>query len=89
MIPKIKLYLDLIRWNRPAGWLLLLPPLRDTASGCAAPTCTPWGAGSRAVALPLRVSGAGGGSRGTLAVSARLLLAHSVVLRTEAVGEQE
>jgi 4-hydroxybenzoate polyprenyltransferase len=26
MIPKIKLYLDLIRWNRPAGWLLLLWP---------------------------------------------------------------
>ena len=23
---KIKLYLDLIRWNRPAGWLLLLWP---------------------------------------------------------------
>jgi 4-hydroxybenzoate polyprenyltransferase len=26
MTPKIKLYLDLIRWNRPAGWLLLLWP---------------------------------------------------------------
>ena len=26
MISKIKLYLDLIRWNRPAGWLLLLWP---------------------------------------------------------------
>ena len=26
MIPKIKLYLDLIRWNRPAGWLLLVWP---------------------------------------------------------------
>ena len=26
MILKLKLYLDLIRWNRPAGWLLLLWP---------------------------------------------------------------
>jgi 4-hydroxybenzoate polyprenyltransferase len=26
MTEKIKLYLDLIRWNRPAGWLLLLWP---------------------------------------------------------------
>lgn len=26
MIDKIKLYLDLIRWDRPAGWLLLLWP---------------------------------------------------------------
>ncbi|OYU11491.1 MAG: 4-hydroxybenzoate polyprenyltransferase [Comamonadaceae bacterium PBBC1] len=26
MIDKLKLYLDLIRWNRPAGWLLLLWP---------------------------------------------------------------
>ena len=26
MTDKIKLYLDLIRWNRPAGWLLLLWP---------------------------------------------------------------
>lgn len=26
MIPKLNLYLDLIRWNRPAGWLLLLWP---------------------------------------------------------------
>ena len=26
MITKLKLYLDLIRWNRPAGWLLLLWP---------------------------------------------------------------
>ena len=26
MSDKIKLYLDLIRWNRPAGWLLLLWP---------------------------------------------------------------
>ena len=26
MTNKIKLYLDLIRWNRPAGWLLLLWP---------------------------------------------------------------
>ncbi len=26
MTKKIKLYLDLIRWNRPAGWLLLLWP---------------------------------------------------------------
>jgi len=26
MTTKIKLYLDLIRWNRPAGWLLLLWP---------------------------------------------------------------
>ena len=26
MIEKLKLYLDLIRWNRPAGWLLLLWP---------------------------------------------------------------
>jgi 4-hydroxybenzoate polyprenyltransferase len=26
MTPKIKLYLDLIRWNRPAGWLLSLWP---------------------------------------------------------------
>lgn len=26
MAEKIKLYLDLIRWNRPAGWLLLLWP---------------------------------------------------------------
>ena len=26
MIEKFKLYLDLIRWNRPAGWLLLLWP---------------------------------------------------------------
>ena len=26
MIDKFKLYLDLIRWNRPAGWLLLLWP---------------------------------------------------------------
>jgi 4-hydroxybenzoate polyprenyltransferase len=24
--PRLKLYLDLIRWNRPAGWLLLLWP---------------------------------------------------------------
>ena len=23
---KLSLYLDLIRWNRPAGWLLLLWP---------------------------------------------------------------
>jgi 4-hydroxybenzoate polyprenyltransferase len=26
MIDRLKLYLDLIRWNRPAGWLLLLWP---------------------------------------------------------------
>ena len=26
MTTKLKLYLDLIRWNRPAGWLLLLWP---------------------------------------------------------------
>ena len=26
MLGKLKLYLDLIRWNRPAGWLLLLWP---------------------------------------------------------------
>ena len=26
MTEKLKLYLDLIRWNRPAGWLLLLWP---------------------------------------------------------------
>ncbi len=26
MVAKLKLYLDLIRWNRPAGWLLLLWP---------------------------------------------------------------
>ena len=26
MREKISLYLDLIRWNRPAGWLLLLWP---------------------------------------------------------------
>jgi 4-hydroxybenzoate polyprenyltransferase len=26
VLPKLKLYLDLIRWNRPAGWLLLLWP---------------------------------------------------------------
>lgn len=26
MTPKLNLYLDLIRWNRPAGWLLLLWP---------------------------------------------------------------
>jgi len=26
MTDKLKLYLDLIRWNRPAGWLLLLWP---------------------------------------------------------------
>lgn len=26
MIRKLRLYLDLIRWNRPAGWLLLLWP---------------------------------------------------------------
>jgi 4-hydroxybenzoate polyprenyltransferase len=26
MFDKLKLYLDLIRWNRPAGWLLLLWP---------------------------------------------------------------
>lgn len=26
MLSKLKLYLDLIRWNRPAGWLLLLWP---------------------------------------------------------------
>jgi 4-hydroxybenzoate polyprenyltransferase len=26
VIKKLKLYLDLIRWNRPAGWLLLLWP---------------------------------------------------------------
>lgn len=26
MIPKLNLYLDLIRWNRPSGWLLLLWP---------------------------------------------------------------
>jgi len=26
MTGKLKLYLDLIRWNRPAGWLLLLWP---------------------------------------------------------------
>jgi 4-hydroxybenzoate polyprenyltransferase len=26
VITKLKLYLDLIRWNRPAGWLLLLWP---------------------------------------------------------------
>src|SRR5262245_64010735 len=24
--PRVALYLDLIRWNRPAGWLLLLWP---------------------------------------------------------------
>ena len=27
MILRLKLYLDLIRWNRPAGWLLLWPSL--------------------------------------------------------------
>ncbi len=26
MLPRLRLYLDLIRWNRPAGWLLLLWP---------------------------------------------------------------
>ncbi|TAF79349.1 MAG: 4-hydroxybenzoate octaprenyltransferase, partial [Curvibacter sp.] len=26
MQEKLHLYLDLIRWNRPAGWLLLLWP---------------------------------------------------------------
>ena len=26
MTGKLALYLDLIRWNRPAGWLLLLWP---------------------------------------------------------------
>jgi 4-hydroxybenzoate polyprenyltransferase len=26
MTDRLKLYLDLIRWNRPAGWLLLLWP---------------------------------------------------------------
>ena len=26
MEPRWRLYLDLIRWNRPAGWLLLLWP---------------------------------------------------------------
>ena len=26
MTSKLKHYLDLIRWNRPAGWLLLLWP---------------------------------------------------------------
>ena len=26
MTTKLELYLDLIRWNRPAGWLLLLWP---------------------------------------------------------------
>ena len=26
MTPRFSLYLDLIRWNRPAGWLLLLWP---------------------------------------------------------------
>ena len=26
MRDKLRLYLDLIRWNRPAGWLLLLWP---------------------------------------------------------------
>lgn len=24
--PRLRLYLDLIRWDRPAGWLLLLWP---------------------------------------------------------------
>ena len=29
------LYLDLIRWNRPAGWLLLLwPTLSALSGGC-------------------------------------------------------
>ena len=26
MAPRFRLWLDLIRWNRPAGWLLLLWP---------------------------------------------------------------
>ena len=26
LMPRLRLYLDLIRWDRPAGWLLLLWP---------------------------------------------------------------